>query len=51
MAQPRSPDDIFADFQQRRSGLLQALTDGGWLPTVRAMFSVYYIFIELHASV
>lgn len=27
MAQPRSPDDIFADFQQRRSGLLQALTD------------------------
>ncbi|KAL3152294.1 hypothetical protein ABBQ32_001365 [Trebouxia sp. C0010 RCD-2024] len=27
MAQPRSPDDIFADFTQRRSGLLQALTD------------------------
>ena len=28
MAQPRSPEDIYADFAQRRSGLLQALTDG-----------------------
>ncbi len=30
MAQPRSAEDIYADFAQRRSGLLQALTDGGF---------------------